>query len=177
MGESPQLDLAGLYGARAAWVRRWVRFEVGAPESLVEDACQAAWSRLLDSSERIAPEAALVWLVRTAEREAVRLSRRAARDVSLDALCDDRGELNRADGRVSLDDVLEQRSRLAAIRALPIRQRRMLWLRGLGFSYAEIAQRTGLTVRTVERQLHRARRRLAGENRVARPAAAAGETA
>ena len=158
------LDVAELYAARASWIRRWVRHQLGAPEPLVEDACQAAWSRLIDRREQVSPEAALVWLVRTAERETVRLGRRAGRDLPLDALCDDRGEIRQIDGGPSPNELAEQHSRLASIRTLPVRQRRLLWLRGLGFSYAEISDCTGLTVRTIERQLNRARRRLADEN-------------
>ncbi|MHB1834229.1 MAG: RNA polymerase sigma factor [Solirubrobacteraceae bacterium] len=161
---APQtLDVAALYAARAGWMTRWVRYQLGAPEPLVEDACQAAWSRLLDHHDQIAPEAALVWLVRTAEREALRLGRRAGRELPLDALSDHRRELRRIDGGPSPDELAEQHARLASVRTLPVRQRRLLWLRGLGFSYIEIAACTGLTIRTVERQLHRARRRLAAQ--------------
>ncbi len=34
----------------------------------------------------------------------------------------------------------------------------MLWLHGIGLSYADIADSTGCTLRTVERQLLRAKR-------------------
>jgi DNA-directed RNA polymerase specialized sigma24 family protein len=52
----------------------------------------------------------------------------------------------------------EQRERLSSISLLPERQQRMLWLQGIGLSYADIAITTGCTTRTVERQLLRARR-------------------
>jgi DNA-directed RNA polymerase specialized sigma24 family protein len=36
----------------------------------------------------------------------------------------------------------------------------MLWMQGLGLSYTDIAECTGCTSRTVERQLHQAKRAL-----------------
>lgn len=59
-------------------------------------------------------------------------------------------------------DLYELRTRLEGIRSLSQRQQRLLWLHGLGFSYAEIAARTGSTTRTVERQLLRGKRKLRG---------------
>jgi DNA-directed RNA polymerase specialized sigma24 family protein len=58
------------------------------------------------------------------------------------------------------DELVEQRERLATIHHLPERQQRLLWLQGLGLSYAEMADSTGCTNRTVERQLLRAKRAL-----------------
>lgn len=49
---------------------------------------------------------------------------------------------------------------LEELRSLPERQRRILLLFAFGFTYVEIAERTGDTVRTVERQLCRARQGL-----------------
>ena len=60
-----------------------------------------------------------------------------------------------------IDDLVEQKHRLESIRALPERQRRLVWLQGLGLSYREMAGETGMTRRTVERQLMRARSSLA----------------
>jgi DNA-directed RNA polymerase specialized sigma24 family protein len=51
--------------------------------------------------------------------------------------------------------------RLRALDRLPERRRRLIWLQGLGFSYAEMAGVTGDSPRTVERQLRRARQELA----------------
>ena len=56
---------------------------------------------------------------------------------------------------------LEMRERLAEIRALPVRQQRVVLLQGFGYEYDEIAAVTGESRRTVTRQLTRARRRLA----------------
>ena len=59
------------------------------------------------------------------------------------------------------DEVVERRDRLESVaEVLPDRQRRLVWLQALGWSYLEMAQQTGDTPRTVERQLLRARRAL-----------------
>jgi RNA polymerase sigma factor (sigma-70 family) len=153
-------EVADLYAAQSTRVRRLVHLHVQASDALVEDACQVAWMRLIRHRTRVNPQAADRWLVRVAVNEALKLIRRGDRDVSLDELGDqDREDLS------SVPDVMqalaEQRARLATIRDLPERQARLVWLQGLGFSYAEMSSATGDTPRTVERQLLRARCRLA----------------
>ncbi len=83
----------------------------------------------------------------------------SAREVSLDDLLERSGETV-APASSSLEDVVERRARLDAIRDLPERQQRLVWLQGLGLSYAEMAGYTGASPRTVERQLLRAKRAL-----------------
>ncbi|HLH64635.1 MAG TPA: sigma-70 family RNA polymerase sigma factor [Solirubrobacteraceae bacterium] len=162
LGGHRQLDVAELYASRATWMRRRLRRATGAPEPLIEDACQSAWIRLLEPGRRVEPGAVLSWLVRTAEREAWRLNRLDGRDLSLEALLDEAGDEAHPQARAeSPEHLVVQRARLSEISRLPERQRRLLWLSGLGLSYEEIACVSGCTVRTVERQLHRARRRLA----------------
>jgi DNA-directed RNA polymerase specialized sigma24 family protein len=56
------------------------------------------------------------------------------------------------------DELFEHREHLEDIRLLPQRQQRLVWLQLLGLSYEEIAAREACTIRTVERQLVRARR-------------------
>jgi RNA polymerase sigma factor (sigma-70 family) len=154
------LDVAALYAAQAGRVRHSVRASVRAPDPVIEDACQFAWSRLVLHRGRVRPETVSAWLVTTAVHEAFKLLRREAREVSLDALLEQAGEAGWA-GPTSLEEVVAQRARLDSIGSLPERQQRLVWLQGLGFSYAEMAGETGDTPRTVERQLHRARRSLA----------------
>jgi DNA-directed RNA polymerase specialized sigma24 family protein len=55
---------------------------------------------------------------------------------------------------------VEWREQLALVRRIPERQQRLLWMQGAGSSYEEIAAESGLTVRTVERQILRGRDRL-----------------
>ena len=178
-------DLAALYLALAPRLERIVRLDVRAPDAVIEDACQFAWSRLLYHRDRVGHDCALSWLAKTAVHEAVKLVRRDQRELSLDRERelggggggrgggggDGRGgesEFERP-GRPLFGGVppgpeehLEQRERLGALAGLPERQQRALWLHALGLSYAEIGLQTGDSPRTVERQLLRARRTVRG---------------
>jgi RNA polymerase sigma factor (sigma-70 family) len=152
------LQIEGLYREHAPELHQVVGTGVGACESTIEDACQVAWSRLLDHSERVQAEAAFAWLTTTAVREAVRLSRASGRDVSLEAEIEQRGERIVSSCSADAAEHVEARERLSHLMRLPVRQRRMLWLQGLGFSYEEIASREGCTERTVHRHVARARK-------------------
>jgi RNA polymerase sigma factor (sigma-70 family) len=163
-------DVARLYGVEAARVRRIVRMSVTAPPAVIEDACQVAWTRLVIHRARLRRESARAWLVRVAIREVIRSIQRERREWSLEALLEQGGR-SAAGGAVDIEstlttpalieDLAEQRNRLESIQALPERQRRLVWLQGLGLSYREMAGETGMTRRTVERQLIRARSALA----------------
>jgi RNA polymerase sigma factor (sigma-70 family) len=133
-----------------------VRMKVRAPDAVIDDGCQYAWSQLLLNAGRVRTESALPWLTQTATREALRLLSLARRELSLDETCEHAPDLisTFAPGP---EEVLEQRERLASLQRLPERQQRMLWLQGFGLSYEDIACTTGCTTRTVERQLLRAR--------------------
>jgi RNA polymerase sigma factor (sigma-70 family) len=159
-------DVGELYGTLARRLEQLVRLDVRAPDAVIEDACQFAWSRLVIHSGRVSAEGALSWLATTAVREALKLLRKNSRELSLDAGL---GASSTSTGASSLaplspipgpHEALEYRERLLALRCLPQRQRQMLWLQGAGLSYAEIATATGCTTRTVERQLLRAKRAL-----------------
>jgi RNA polymerase sigma factor (sigma-70 family) len=156
-----------LYRTLASRLERLVRSDVRAPDVVIEDACQFAWSRLVVHRDRVAREAVLSWLVKTAVHEALKLIGRSGRYVSLDAVLAQSGDdaLTRVDDALtrvapSPDELFEQRERLAALGALPERQQRLVWLHALGLSYTEMASHTGCSARTVERQLLRAKRRM-----------------
>ncbi len=149
-------EIEGLYRVHAPRLRRLVRFDVRAPDATIEDACQAAWSQLLDQRDTVHADAAVTWVARTALREAIRLTKVDGRTLSLDQLLERRAEI-RALQVLSARERFEQRERLRALAVLPVRQQRLLWLKGLGLSYAEMAHHEGCTRRTVERQLLRAR--------------------
>jgi RNA polymerase sigma factor (sigma-70 family) len=176
------VDLGELFLALSPRLERIVRLDVRAPDAVIEDACQFAWSRLLHHRDRVGRDAALSWLAKTAVHEAIKLVRRDQRELSLDGGGDGRGE-RRGEGRgegtgegagerrgqplfqglaPGPQEHLEQRERLDALAGLPERQRRALWLHALGLSYAEIGLQTGDSPRTVERQLLRARRTVRG---------------
>jgi RNA polymerase sigma factor (sigma-70 family) len=163
-------DVARLYVEEAVSVRRIVRMNVTATPAVIEDACQVAWTRLLIHRARLRRESARAWLIRVAIREVVKSIQRERRERSLEALLEQGGRSSpggSADTGMTLptpaliEDLVEQKNRLESIRALPERQRRLLWLQGLGLSYREMAGETGMTRRTVERQLMRARSSLA----------------
>jgi RNA polymerase sigma factor (sigma-70 family) len=153
-------DLETLYPALAERLERIVRLDVRAPDAVIEDACQFAWSQLAHHSGRVRADTALSWLAKTAVHEAFKLIRRDRRELSLELAVEETpGVLFRA-VVPGPDELLEQHERLDSIQALPTRQQRMMWMRGLGLSYADIAATTGCTSRAVERQLLRARRAL-----------------
>jgi RNA polymerase sigma factor (sigma-70 family) len=150
-------DIDGLYVALADRLERIVRMDVRASDAVIEDACQFAWSRLVHHVGRVRSESALTWLARTAIHEAFKLIRRDGRELSLELAADESPGLILAAVSPGPDELIEQRERLDSLRHLPERQQRMLWLQGIGLSYADIARDTGCTTRTVERQLLRAK--------------------
>jgi RNA polymerase sigma factor (sigma-70 family) len=153
-------DVGELYGVLASRLEQIVRLDVRAPDVVIEDACQFAWSRLLHHRHRVRTDTVMPWLARTAVREAFKLLRRRGREVSLEAEIDQAGEPACRLAPATPQELVEQRERLAEIGQLPERQQRALWLYAFGLSYAEIAVHEGCTLRTVERQLLRAQHRV-----------------
>lgn len=135
-------------------LRGIVAFNVRAPGPLIEDACQTAWLRLTRRRDDLAPRAMLPWLVTTATREAMRLLRRSERELPLEILTEAHAVASPSPGP---EAITELRSRLSELGALNRRQQRLIWLQGLGFSYEEMAGCEGATLRTIERQVLRAR--------------------
>jgi RNA polymerase sigma factor (sigma-70 family) len=143
-------------------LQRIVARNVRAPEPLIEDACQIAWSRWVTHRDRVAPGSVLAWLATTATREALRLLRCESRQVPFSEQPGSGGQIINLPVRApGPEQVVELRERLAEVRRLPVRQQTVLWMQGLGYDYREIAAHTGATRRTVERNLLRARRGLA----------------
>ena len=153
-------DLDALYTRLANRLERIVRLDVRAPDSVIEDACQFAWSRFSCHAGRVRSEFVLSWLAKTAVHEAIKLLRRASRDLSLELAAQESPGILSTATTAGPEELFEHRERLDAIGTLPERQQRMLWLQGIGFSYDDIAATTGCTNRTVERQLLRAKRTL-----------------
>ena len=155
---APGADLAKLSRDLAGRLEQIERMDVRAPEPVIEDACQFAWSRLVHHADRVRRETALSWLAKTAVREACRLARRDDRELSLDATLEYSGDRMLRTAAPGPDELVESWERLTYIRCLPERQQRLLWLHALGLTYTEMAAHTGCTRRTVERQLLRAKR-------------------
>jgi RNA polymerase sigma factor (sigma-70 family) len=159
---STGIDIGVIYASSAAKVRRLVRHTVRAPDPLIDDACQTAWTRLIRDRERVrAPDAVVGWLVTTAVREALKLTRRAARELFLEELLDETGELHELAGAPEPEDIVDDHLRLESLRLLPERQQRLVWLQALGWTYIEMSELTGDTPRTIDRQLVRARHAIA----------------
>ena len=156
-------EIARLYEELADRLEKIVRGRVHAPEAVIEDACQFAWSRLVHHRRRVDQDKALGWLAVTARHEALKLAEREEREGSLEEELERVGGLAEAPAALMPEDVVLRRERVSGIGSLPPRQQRLVWLVALGFSRQEIADRERCTVRALERQLLRARRRLAAE--------------
>jgi RNA polymerase sigma factor (sigma-70 family) len=155
-------SLAALYTDLAPQLERIVSANVRAPNTVLEEACQTAWMWLVTERESLIPGTELGWLAITATREALRLVRTRRRDISLEQEQEQEGELLEVIFEPGPEHVLEVRERLAEVRQLPPRQHRLVMLQGFGYRYAEISEVTGDSCRTIDRQLLRARRKLAG---------------
>ena len=153
-------DVGELYGQLARRLEQIVRLDVRASDAVIEDACQFAWSRLLHHHHRVQRETVMSWLARTAVHEAFKLLRRDRRELSLQTVAEGPVASTSTPPSHSPQALAECRERLSGIGGLPERQQRVLWLHALGLSYAEIAKHEECTLRTVERQLLRARRRI-----------------
>ena len=158
-------DVGDMYGDLSGRLEHIVRIDVRAQDVVIEDACQFAWSRLVHHRGRVQRDSTLSWLARTAVHEAVKQARRDNRELSLDAVLESDGDAALRLSAPAPDEVIGARERLARVKLLPERQRRLLWMQGLGLSYREMSARTGCTQRTVERQLIRARRKVRGLDR------------
>jgi RNA polymerase sigma factor (sigma-70 family) len=155
-------SLAALYADLAPQLERIVNANVRAPNTVLEEACQTAWTWLLTERGSLTPGTELGWLATTATREALRLVRTQHRDISLEQEQEEEGELLEVIFEPGPEQVMEVRERLAEVRQLPPRQHRLVMLQGFGYRYSEISEVTGESCRTIDRQLLRARRKLAG---------------
>jgi RNA polymerase sigma factor (sigma-70 family) len=158
-------QVAAFYAKEAAGLLRAVRHAITGPGQLIEDACSFAWTQLLLNDQVQLDAAGFGWLYTVAKREAYLLTAKARREPPLG---DPHGfpgiDTAQADAADVIFERLEAaRERHALVRALSPRMRALVLLHAAGFSYREIAQLTGDTLRTVERQLLRGKRALRRE--------------
>ena len=147
-------DEADFFAANHHRLVRAVRRRVDAPEAVIEDAISITWLIFMPRQPERSPTL-FGWLVTVAEREAWWLAARDRRTIDLD-------ELPCADwpGVPGPEDVVKTRHRIElGAHAMTTRQRRIVGLQAAGFRYDEIAELTGDSIRTVQRQMLRARRR------------------
>jgi len=160
-------EVGELYGSFADRLEQIVRLDVRASDAVIEDACQVAWVRLLHHRHRVHRETVTAWLARTAVNEAFRVLRRARREPSLEAAIEHDGPPAYLVAGATPHELVDVRERLREVRRLPERQQRFVWLRALGLSYIEMAAHEDCTLRTVERQLLRAKAALRDDPRSA----------
>src|SRR4051794_2833954 len=151
--------VSAFYAQEAAGLERAVTRGVNASASTIEDACSYAWCQLVRRGDdiRLGREA-FWWLYRVAVRQAWKMAAVDQRHVpagdpaAVALLAPDYGD--------DVEQLAERREVLRSIERLPERQRRVLLLHALGYTYAEIARMTGDSHRTVDRQLRRTRETL-----------------
>ncbi|MHB8696296.1 MAG: RNA polymerase sigma factor [Solirubrobacteraceae bacterium] len=152
-------ELAALYTRHQSSLRRQVSALVSTTPENVEDACMFAWVQLL-RHQLARPDEVGAWLLTVAKREAIKLERHSRRAAPL------HGEypsaVEPADPR---DEIATRALTLDAVAAIAAavltdRQAKLVGLRAAGLSHDEISNATGDSLRTVERQLLRADRKL-----------------
>lgn len=146
-------ELVGRY-ERAVWVRSWhVLRDFHAAQDATQDAFLEAFRRL---GQLRRPESFGQWLMRIAEHESIRTSRRRSQAKTLDeAECELAAE-------APAPELAEEAARLLAlVGGLPDHERAVVALRYFeGHPVAEIARITARPVGTVTKQLSRALERL-----------------
>lgn len=154
----PAPQPAALFARYDRKLRARVRSTVTTSEANVEDACMYAWLALLrhELDEVAEPYS---WLTTIAIREAVKLERAERRTRPL--LLDEYGAQQRPGEELAAYDLLAHAAAIIQEAGLTERQLQMISLQLWGLSYEEIAAHTGDSRRTVERQILRARAKLA----------------
>jgi len=154
--------IAAMHAAHDEQLRRLVARRSSASDATIDDACSYAWMRLVTHEQvSLGPPrwSALAWLTTTAIHRAWKLTDHDAR-THLVASLDELGQLAAAHGHSapSAEDVAAQHLRLDLVAQIPERPRRFLLRLAVGYSYAEIAAAEGVSVRTTDRQIARAKR-------------------
>jgi DNA-directed RNA polymerase specialized sigma24 family protein len=164
-----QAELAAFYTAHRGALERILRRRVRTSEAVIEDACQTAWTILCAHPDVAVHEhTTLGWLITTATREAWKQSRHLAeRETPAGAFQPpgDNADHELAEPVGSAPDpcavVVARDEASQRLAILTDRERVYLALQGHGYDYTEMAHMTSATLRTVERQVLRARSKLA----------------
>jgi RNA polymerase sigma factor (sigma-70 family) len=167
---TPHGDEEALYRAHHARLLCLIARDVSARPQVIEDACAYAWAELLARQ----PERTSIvgWLRVVARHEAIRLACHDRMTVSIGALeiaPSPHPARSTSCPTASASDHCEALEALATLSALPGRKRAFLTMKVAGYGYEEIAEQLGVSHRTVDRQLVRARRAARGALRNAPP--------
>jgi RNA polymerase sigma factor (sigma-70 family) len=157
-------DVAVYFAEHAPRLERLVRARVNASAETIEDACSYAWCQLVRRVDVAIDDRAAGWLYRVAVHEGWRLAALERETLRYAPSFDDPEVVEAGVAEPAAPHTVEQliatRLRLEEIRNLPHRQRRAVLLFAFGLTYAEIAEQTADSVRSVERLLRRATQRL-----------------
>jgi RNA polymerase sigma factor (sigma-70 family) len=152
-------ELSRRYAARLASIaRRW-----GLDASSADDVVQATWIALDKRAAHIRnPDAVRGWLAIVARNEAIRIGRLASRTTLTDFTNQD---LNEQPGARSAEMIaiatMEVSALSSALAHLPSEWANLIYLRyGLGLSYPEIHERTGMPMGSIGPTIGRAREAL-----------------
>lgn len=155
-------EIALFYAREARSLHHAVARSVAAPVAMVEDACSQAWVQLLRHDEIELGPGGFWWLYVVARREVFKLSGRARREEAGGSASEvgAQGALLAEDVGDTVERRAEHEARVRLLESIGERKRRMVVLQAAGFSYDEIAQACGDSLRTVERQILRGKRAL-----------------
>jgi RNA polymerase sigma factor (sigma-70 family) len=141
-----------LFEEHSARLLNAVRTRVAADDTIIQDACTFAWMTVWRRVDVDLDAPTLFgYLYVTAVREAWRLAREQTASLI------DVSEIDAPSNERASADVISDRDAIALIGQLPERQAQVITLAALGYSREEMATILGWTVRTVDRQLGRAR--------------------
>ena len=158
--QEPRSDIEALFKRHQHKLQRRVQAFVDTSPANVEDACMHAWLQFLRYELDEISESTS-WLTTVAIREAVKLERGDRRQRPATSYAGE--ELERADPRdhYAARDQLAYAAAVIQEAGLSAGQLQMLSLQLWGLSYQQIAEKTGASRRTVERQVLRASQKIA----------------
>ncbi|MGI9100727.1 MAG: RNA polymerase sigma factor [Solirubrobacteraceae bacterium] len=155
-------QLAELYTEHHATLQRHIAHRVNAPRALIEDACQAAWTRLASRHDiALDSDHTRGWLYTVAVREAWALT--GERQLT-DPLPHWLGQADDDVGAEALARITDL-EHLALLNTLKPAEREALILHAAGHSYRQIAQATGASYTAVNRRIREGRARLRANTR------------
>jgi DNA-directed RNA polymerase specialized sigma24 family protein len=170
-------QLAEFFSANAHRLHRAIETRAhGICDATIEDACQTAWTILVRREDTTLDQRGLSWLISVALHQAFRLARDEWTEAPAGGFlpltrASQPGELPEpATDGPDVEDQIAARVQLAErredLRRLKPQDRLALYLKGLGYSYAEIMTLTGATYTAVNRRISEGRaalRRIARE--------------